>query len=370
MPQHQGFMSGKKLARVFHDEVVAPLLAELAPGMLYASGLVGPGSDVLGYDTARSMDHDWGPRLTIVLREIDLPRWREPLDAQLRDRLPPTVEGFPTHYWGFPDEALGMAVDGDRHGVQVTSLPELLERHLGIRSTDEIDVPMWLTVTEQQLLELTAGPLFRDDVGEVTPAREALAWYPKDVWRYRMAAAWQRIAQVEPFVGRAGEVDDELGSGLIGASLVRDVMRLSMLQERVYAPYPKWLGTAFRRSTGAAALMPSLDRAQRAESWREREAAIVDAAVILGRRHNGLGLTDPVDPSPRGFHNRPFTVIGAERFARALMDSVTDPSVRAMPAFLGGIDQYMDATDALVSEELRRSLRGWLRERSRRLSPP
>ena len=358
------FLPGVELARRFFDSAVVHLMAKHAPGLPYAAGLLGTGSDVLGYDTARSMDHDWGPRLVILLREDDLPAWGQRLDRMLLECLPAEVAGFPSRFREFADDPgiVHMAIDGDLHRVAITSLPALLERHLGIRSAAEIDVAMWVTVAGQQLLELTAGTVVHDDLGELTRLREALAWYPDDVWRYRLAAQWKRIAQSEPFVGRAGEVGDDLGSHVVGMSLVRDVMQLALLQARCYAPYAKWLGTAFARLPVAAELTPWLDRARFATTWLEREAGIVGAVRVLAERHNSLGLTGQLDPSPRPFHDRPFTVIDAGRFAAALRDSIRDPAVRALPAHLGGIDQVMDSTDALVNADLRRALRVWLRE--------
>ncbi|WP_202870597.1 DUF4037 domain-containing protein [Kribbella sp. VKM Ac-2571] len=77
--------------------------------------------------------------------------------------------------------------------------------------------------------------------------RDALAWYPDQIWRWTLACQWSRIAQEEAFVQRTHEVGDELGSRVVAARLVRDLMRLAMLQARTYAPYSKWLGTAFAR---------------------------------------------------------------------------------------------------------------------------
>ena len=59
------FIPGIELARAFHAEIVAPLLAGQPEP--YAAALLGPGSEVLGFDSARSADHDWGPRLQVFL---------------------------------------------------------------------------------------------------------------------------------------------------------------------------------------------------------------------------------------------------------------------------------------------------------------
>lgn len=47
--------------------------------------------------------------------------------------------------------------------------------------------------------------------------REAVAWYPDQVWRWLLACQWRRLAQEEPFVGRAAEVGDEFGSRVLAA---------------------------------------------------------------------------------------------------------------------------------------------------------
>lgn len=174
---------------------------------------------------------------------------------------------------------------------------------------------------------------------------------------------WTRIGQIEPFVGRTGELGDDLGSEVIAITLVRDAMRLALLQARRYAPYAKWLGTAFAALPIAGELMPHLDRARHAGAWDAREAGIVAAMAVLARHQNDLGLGAPVDPSPRPCWSRPYTVIGAQRFADALTAAITNPAVRALPAGLGGIDQYIDSTDALGNRELREAIGGWLGER-------
>lgn len=57
------FIPGHQLSRALYEEHVAPALARRLPLLRYATALIGHGYDVLGYNTARSADHDWGPRL-------------------------------------------------------------------------------------------------------------------------------------------------------------------------------------------------------------------------------------------------------------------------------------------------------------------
>jgi hypothetical protein len=137
----------------------------------------------------------------------------------------------------------------------------------------------------------------------LAPVRERLAWYPDDVWRWLLACQWRRLDQEEPFVGRTAEVGDEVGSRVVTARLVRDLVRLAFLQERRYAPYSKWLGSAFSKLEARAPLGESLRRALEAGDFAGRQAALVDAFQMAAARHNALGITDWVDAAVRPFHS-------------------------------------------------------------------
>ena len=155
----------------------------------------------------------------------------------------------------------------------------------------------WLRTPAQALLEIAGGTVFHDGLGELVPVRNALAWYPDDVWRYVLACQWTRISQEEAFVGRCGEVGDELGSAVVAARIARDLMRLCLLMARRYPPYSKWLGTAFSRLPAAAALTPELRAALAATDGQQREAHLCAAYEIVGALHNGAGLTEWIDPT-------------------------------------------------------------------------
>jgi hypothetical protein len=203
--------------------------------------------------------------------------------------------------------------------------------------------------------EVTAGAVFRDGLGELGVARSRLAWYPADVWRHVLASQWERISEEEAFVGRCGEAGDELGSAVVAARLVRDLMRLCLLMARRYPPYGKWLGSAFAQLPCAAELMPTLTAALAATEWRDREQHLVHAYENVGAQHNQLGLTEPVDPSTRLYHDRPYRVLDAGRFAAALRASITAPDIRGLPT-VGAIDQYVDSVGVLTDRERARAI--------------
>jgi hypothetical protein len=353
------FVPGRELSRRFYAEAVRPLLDERFGGLPYAAALIGDGSDVLGYDGPMSTDHGWGPTVTLFLPEAEAGR-APGIRALLADRLPPSFLGYPTRFVDHPDNptTLVMAPDGAQDRVRTTTVRSFARRQLGWDPGGPLEPADWLSIPSQQLLSVTAGPVFHDEPGELTALRERLAWYPRDVWRYLLAAGWTRLGQEEHLMGRAGYAGDELGSAVIGGRLVRDLMALGFLLERRYAPYPKWFGTAFRALSCGPVLEPLLHEVLRADAWPERQDAYAAAATALLRQQNELGLTAPLPARATLFWDRPFWVVHGERVAAALVDRIVDPAVRRLTArrLVGGIDQWSDSTD-LKAPEWRPALR-------------
>jgi hypothetical protein len=330
------FLPGVQLAGLFYTEAVRPLLADLP----HAAARVGPGSDVLGYDSARSTDHDWGPRLELFLAPgAD----GAGLAERLRHQLPKRFRGWPTHFEPPGARVRSMAdTDGPvDHYVTVTEVGVWCGRLLGFDPLAGVGVRDWLATPWQRLAEVTGGAVFHDDLGELTAVRQRLSWYPDDVWRYVLACQWRRIAQEEAFVGRTAEAGDEFGSQLVAARLSREVARLLLLLGRGWPPYEKWLGLAVATDPAAVHLAGAL----RAEGVTEREAQLCTAYELAGERQNALGLTAPVPATRRGYFDRPYQVIGADRFAAALLAAVTDPGLRRLP-LIGIVSPVLDSADA------------------------
>ena len=347
------FVPGRELSRRFYAEAVRPLLDERFGDLPHAAALVGDGSDVLGHDTPMSTDHGWGPAVTLFLPDADAGR-APAIRALLTERLPRSFLGYPTGYERHPDDpgTWLMTPGGAETRVLTATVRSFARRQLGWDPAGPLEPADWLTFGSQQLLSVTAGPVFADAPGELTALRERLAWYPVDVWRYLLAAGWARLGQEEHLMGRAGHVGDELGSAVIGARLVRDLMALGFLLERRYAPYPKWFGTAFRELSCGPVLEPLLQEVLRAQTWPERQDAYAAAAEQLLRRLNDLRLAEPVPARASLFWSRPFWVVHGDRVAAALVEGITDPAVRRLTArrLVGGIDQWSDSTDLKAPE--------------------
>ena len=341
------FIPGLELSRLLYAEVVRPLLDSAYPGLGHSAALIGPGSEVLGFDSARSTDHDWGPRLQLFLADDGL---AGEITDLLGQRLPETFRGWPVAF----DDSSGR--HGVRHWVQVTGLGTWLTGALGFDPRHGVTLPDWLATPTQRLAEITGGAMFYDGLahdglaggqaaGGLAAAREALGWYPPDVWRYVLACQWARLAEEEAFPGRSAEAGDELGSIIIVARQARHLIRLWLLMQRRYPPYSKWLGRALT-AAGPAGIAPLLHGALTAARWPDRERLLTAACQAAARRHNELGLTPPLPTGAGPYYSRPFLVLGADRFSAALRAQIRDPAVAALPP-CGTVDQFVDGVGTL-----------------------
>jgi hypothetical protein len=107
MPQ---FIAGIELNRLFYREAVASILASAFPRPRYSAALIGYGSDLLGYDSERSTDHEWGPCLVVFLAEDDRKASGGSIDEVLSARLATEFCGYPTNFTQ-PNEK-----SGTKHG--------------------------------------------------------------------------------------------------------------------------------------------------------------------------------------------------------------------------------------------------------------
>lgn len=359
------FIPGLELSRGFFEEIVEPLLEQEFPQLEFAAGLIGSGSEVLGYDDPMSTDHHWGPRVMLFLKDENLPEYRDPITVILSQKLPFSYRGYPTNFTSPDLEDSGTQlleeVSGGpvNHRVEVCGLTAFSSQYLGIDHSSPLSAVDWLIIPGQKLRSFTGGALFRDDSGWLTSLRKKLSYYPDAVWQYMLAAGWVRVGQEEHFLGRTGYRGDVLGSRLIGARLIHDLMNLCFLIERVYPPYSKWFGTAFQELECADTLLPIFLQTLNALDWQSREKGLVRAYEYVAGRFNDLGVTEPLPVQAVQFHGRPFRVIDADRFVKALLAQIDDPEISriASRTLIGGIEQFSTSTDLLSNTEICRNIR-------------
>ena len=310
---------------------------ELARAYSARGGRAAPGAGAAG-DAAR----DRTPRL-----RVRRPRPRR------RDVPRPRLRAAADRARGGVRRSTGRGRAGGRAARRVGGVPDALRHHLGpgraatrggrrrrwpsrgrapaSRSTASPTTVEWLSLTGQAVLEVTGGPVFRDDTGELTRhPRTARAGTPTTSGATSIAADWTRIGEELQFVGRAGERGDDAGSRILAARLARTAMHLGFLLARRWPPYSKWLGTAFADAARARPTSPPRSTAPwRPSDWREREAGLVAALdALAGEAGDGAVLRPALPRACRSLAEPLLAVDQRSAAARARADRIGRAVVR------------------------------------------
>lgn len=349
-------MQGLKLSERFYFEVVGPLLREYSADLRYSAGLLGYGSDVLGFDDSTSTDHNWGPRLVLFLDDTELDRAPE-IDDVLRRRLPPAIAGFSTNFTPKrDDQTQSMA---RRSGSEVNHLVELhgIEEYFRSQLQAEItglNTADWLRIPEQTLLELTSGRVFHDGLERLDDYRKRLSFYPLEVRKLRLAAYWDCIANEEAFVGRMVEYDDSVGVKTLAARLVTSLIKICFVLRKRYSPYSKWLTVAFR-GLRLPEITRSIERVLHEAELKAVERGLAELYSSVLQLQNESGDYPVVDPRIRTYYERPYAVIMANRIVRSLLDSLEDPKLKEVQLSSIALDGKLVSTDFTTTDLLRRA---------------
>lgn len=353
---NRDFIQGLQLSELFYTEIVKQIIETQYPDMRYASALIGPGSEVLGFDDIISTDHHWGPRVQIFLSDIKFEEISEELKELLREKLPYTFHGYSTH-WSEPDpndsmnQFLQPKSEGKiNHRVEITTVTRFIKRHLDIVST-EISEKEWLVIPEHLLLEFTSGKVFFDSLGELTKTRKNLEYYPENVWKFKILSLWEYIAQEVAFVGRTGIIGDEIGSRLETARLVRYIIKMSYTMDKKYTPYQKWLGTGFKQLSLSVKLEKVILKTLKTENWNEREKLLCQAYKVLIEKQNELELTEKIEIKPQPYFNRPQVVINISKITKILSKTIKKP-LKSLYSPIGGVDNFIDETNILSNASI------------------
>src|SRR5215469_15124440 len=126
------FMQGLDLSEAFYTEAILPILHRAWPQLQYSCGLIGPGSEVLGFDDEMSTDHHWGPRAMLFLSNVDREHLGPQISQLLSSSLPREFRGYPTHFTD-PDpndngvQHLANSESGpNRHRVEVWTIRDFV----------------------------------------------------------------------------------------------------------------------------------------------------------------------------------------------------------------------------------------------------
>lgn len=208
-----------------------PEIAEKA-----AAGLVGYGSECLGFDDEISRDHDYGPSFCIWLPRESYGEYGRKMQAAY-DALPKEFMGFA----GRVEEEQG------KGRVGVLCLEDFYMEILGQDCVPEREEE-WFAIPESALCTAVSGKVFEDNFGLFTKMREALlAYYPEEVWRKKLAESLAKAAQAGQYnYARAMKRGERIAAEICLTEFAKEAMQIVYLLNKKYAPFYKWMHRGLR----------------------------------------------------------------------------------------------------------------------------
>lgn len=224
--------TGLDLSRVFFL-TVKDRFSSFFPSAAF--GLVGEGSECLGFDDEISRDHDFGPAFCVWLPEAELESARPALE-RIISGLPKAFEQYPTRFSG---EAYSTGPGRERTGVQ--GIETFYRKYTGLSKAPH-SWQEWLRIPEHFLAVCTNGEVFMDERGIFTAHRNALlAFYPEDVRRKKLASRCMEMAQSGQYNLYRCLKRSDAAAALQCASRFSDAaMSAVFLLNRRYTPFYKW----------------------------------------------------------------------------------------------------------------------------------
>ena len=305
-------MKGIELCERYYLEYGAPMLREQFSHIehLIAVGIVGGGSECLGYDDRLSQDHDFEAGFCIFLPDESL------VDRKTEFALERAYSKLPEEYMGYKRPRLS-AVGGNRHGVMRIS--DFLLEKTG-KEDGRLEGEDWFFVPEQALLEATDGKIFYDGAGIISRARRELEYLPEDVRLKKLAGELLMMGQAGQYnYGRCISRGENAAAQLALAEFVKSAIHAVCLLNKKYMPYYKWSFRALREATVLSELNVELEylisSPNDAEN-AEKKLQVVESvcsAVISELARQGLSELDCND---------------TEQHAYAVNDRISDPEIR------------------------------------------
>lgn len=307
-------MKGLEIAEKYYHEFGAPMMHDLFPELegIVAVGLVGSGSECLGYDDDLSRDHDFEPGFVLFLPP------EEVVDRSLAFKLERAYAKLPDEFMGLKRNR-DVSFDTGRHGV--VRAADFFRAKVGDPDGD-LSLEKWMSVPEHYLLEVTDGKIFRDDLGIVTDVRKKLAYFPSDVRLKKLAGALMLAEQASEYnYERLLSRGDSAAAQLAIGEYVRNVISVIFLLAKRYKPFYKWQFHALDELPTFAPLIEDLESllstGNSVGEAIEKRSRIRRINGVLGDEIRSQGLSD-------------YDGLHLDSFAYCVNGKIKDPSLRNM----------------------------------------
>ena len=225
----KGLETAKQYYEIYGRQMIRGQFPERADQT--AAGLVGYGSECLGFDDEISTDHDYGPSFCIWL-----PR---ELYQQCGKEMQAAYDALPKEFMGC---SARVEEEQGKGRVGVLCLEDFYLEILGTDRVPETEAE-WFSLSEASLSTATNGAVFEDPCGKFTRIREGLlSYYPQEVWRKKLAESLARAAQAGQYnYARAMKRGERIAAEIALTEFVKETMQIVYLLNKKYAPFYKWM---------------------------------------------------------------------------------------------------------------------------------
>lgn len=304
-------MKGLDVSRAFYEQYGKDMLEKEFPDYInkIAVGLVGEGSECLGYDDDLSVDHDFEAGFCLFISREDYDK--------IGFKLERAYAKLPKEFMGYKRSVLS-PVGGDRHGVIV--IEDFYQKFLGASDIPD-DLRWWLYADSTALLNASNGQVFYDPNGEFSRVREKLlVGFPDDVRRKKLAMHAIFMAQAGQYNYKRIVSRGEYGAGQLALfEFVKHAISTVYLLNNKYEPFYKWAFRGMRSlpvlSELEDALVGLIEIENSPKTIDDKIEIIEDVARLIIDEYKRQGLTKA-------------TCNNLESHAYSILDGVKNSEIR------------------------------------------
>lgn len=326
-------MKGLELSEKYYLAYGKKMLEEKFPKVAEraAIGLVGQGSECLGFDDEISMDHDYGPSFCIWLTKEDYEKYGKKI-AQEYESLPKAFEGV--------SERIVSAHGKSRVGIH--SIPDFYYGLIGCEDTPRSNTE-WLRIPESMLCSAVNGKVFLDPLGEFSRIRnELLAFYPEDVRLKKIAARAAVMAQAGQYnYARAMKRGEYVAAQLSLAEFIKSTISMVYLLNKKYTPFYKWMHCGMKELPILSEIGDILNllirTKEQAEAWENTKAQ--DYLYTLNTKDQRIIIVEAIcnlvlqELTSQGLAEGEDNFL--ENHTMYIMEKIKDPHIRSLQIMEG-----------------------------------
>jgi len=225
-------MNGLQLSRRYYNDLGKSIFESTFKSLMdrVAIGLVGPGSECLGFDDEYSRDHDWGPCFCMWMTDRDFEKYGRQFKV-CYDKLPREFSGFPPR----------KVSPGETGRVGPMTISGFYSRYTGLgvppKTLTQWDIP------SANMVLCTNGEVFSDPPGHSSQwRRHLLDFYPEDLRLKKMADCCMHAGQSGQYNWQRGILrNDPFVIATAKNRFCTEIIQMIYLLNKQYAPYFKWM---------------------------------------------------------------------------------------------------------------------------------